>query len=210
MNTGEVEFDRLNVSCETANGYTYLRGISGGVDPNSLCIYDYMGDPVLELDMVWNVTAMGDKLCISQAIEYDRSFRILTYGDGGLEPIYEVELLDGQTLLYAMVCGGMLNYSYYDQDSFDMTNSIVDLYTFDDITGVYPELGETLSIIYQTGDFKYYCTMSNVYFAGPGYVFAVRAPYGEGEYYSHFFVNGCVIEVDTYNGIINTLTPPVA
>ena len=153
---------------------------------------------------------MGDKLCISQAIEYSGSFRVLFFGDGGLEPVYEVEILSDQTLLYAMVCGGMLSYAGYDQDTFEMTTNIVDLYTFEDITGVYPELGDDMSIIYETGDFKYYCTMSNVYFANSGFVFPIRAPYGEGEYYSHFFVNGCVIEVDTYNGIINTLTPPVA
>ena len=96
----------------------------------------------------------------------------------------------------------------YDQKMLKDNNTI--LYTFEDITGKYPELEEGLTVISQTGDFKYYCTYNCPYFAGGDYIFPIGQLDESCPYYSFYFVNGCVIAADTYSGSIVCFEPPVA
>ncbi len=210
LDTGETEFTMNNVYGKCFNGYSYLHGITGGVDPHELLVYDDAGDLVLELDTVWNVNRMDDKLVITECVELVSSFRILTYGDGGLEPLYEVTLDDRFSLNYAATNGALLNYALLDNETYDFSLCYVDLYTFEDITGKYPELEEGLTVISQTGDFKYYCTYNCPYFAGGDYIFPIGQLDESCPYYSFYFVNGCVIAADTYSGSIVCFEPPVA
>ncbi|MBE6938175.1 MAG: carboxypeptidase regulatory-like domain-containing protein [Ruminococcaceae bacterium] len=210
LDTGEVEFAQDNVYGACYGGYSYLLGISGGVDPHSLTVYDGAGDPVLELDTVWSVSSMGDKLVISESLDLESSFRVLTYGDDGLEPVYEVTLWEGVFLSYAGVSDGLLSYGVVDNETYDWNIYYVDLYTLEDITGKYPELGEDLTSIGKTGEFKYYCTGNCVYFANGGYIFPMGPSGGSDGYYEYYYVNGCVIEVDIYSGHMECYTPPVA